>query len=252
MNKEELLKYLIEEENKTFSGWDFSYLDGRWEEENLPWDYKEIVLNYLKKDFKLLDMGTGGGEFLLTINHPFLNTTVTEGYQPNFKICLEKLSPLGIKVYNYVGDEILQEIENNSFDIVINRHESYNEKELYRILKPSGIFITQQVGAFNNKDLTTFFDKNHKNQFPEMTIEESINRLIDNHFEIIYSNEYYPTLKFFDLGAIAYFAKIIKWEFINFKVINNIDKFLILAKELKEKGYIKSTEHRFIIVSMKK
>ena len=50
MDKEVLLKYLKEEEEKavsSFSGWDFSYLDGRWSDEDLPWDYKEIVLNAL-------------------------------------------------------------------------------------------------------------------------------------------------------------------------------------------------------------
>ena len=28
-------------------------------------------------------MGTGGGEFLLTLDHPFYNTVVTESYPPN-------------------------------------------------------------------------------------------------------------------------------------------------------------------------
>ena len=252
MKKDQLLEYLKKEEAKAFSGWDFSYLDGRWDDEQLPWDYKQIVLQYLKKDYKLLDIGTGGGEFLLTLNHPYINTTITEGYKPNYLLCKEKLEPLGIKVYNYIGDENFKEIEDNTFDIVINRHESYNEKELYRILKPNGIFITQQVGAFNNNQLSKFFNENQEIQFIELTLEKSIKRLQDNNFDIIYSNEYYPILKFFDLGAIAYFAKIIEWEFIDFSVEKYIDKFMILQEELKEKGYIASKEHRFMIVCKKK
>ena len=251
MNKEQLLQYLLEEESKAFSGWDFSYLDGRWEDEDLPWDYKTIVKQYLKPKLNLLDMGTGGGEFLLTLNHPYNNTSVTEGYKPNYEICVNKLKPLGIKVYNYVGDEKLSLISDNTYDIVINRHESYNEQEIYRILKPNGIFITQQVGAFNNKELSRFFDENHVDQFPELTLERSIKRLKNNDFNILFSDEYFPILKFYDLGAIAYFAKIIKWEFINFNVKDNIDKFLILQEELKKVGYIPSKEHRFIIVAKK-
>lgn len=252
MDKDTLLKYLQEEESKTFLGWDFSYLDNRWFDEALPWDYKSIILKYLKPNLNLLDMGTGGGEFLLTIEHPFSKTWVTEGYKPNYELCQEKLRPLGIKVYNYVGDEKLELIDNNQFDIVINRHESYSEEELYRILKPQGIFITQQVGAYNNKDLASFFDENHVDQFPNMTKDLSIKRLLSNNFEILFSDEYYPILKFYDLGAIAYFASIIKWEFINFKVIDNIDKFMILQDRLVKDGYIASTEHRFIIVARKK
>lgn len=252
MTKDELLKYLCEEEQKAFTGWDFSYLDGRWENEELPWNYRNIVLKYLKPEYKLLDMGTGGGEFLLTLNHPYNNISVTEGYAPNYELCVNKLSPLGIKVYYYNGEDILNDIADNEFDIIINRHESYNEKELYRILKPNGLFITQQVGAYNNKELATFFDENHTDQFPQMTLSLSIDRLKNNKFDIIYSNEYYPTIKFYDLGAIAYFAKIIKWEFINFNVTDNIDKFIVLQKKLKINGYISSKEHRFIIIAQKK
>ena len=43
-------------------------------------------------------MGTGGGELLLSFNHPYDKTSVTEGYEPNIKLCQEVLSPLGIKV----------------------------------------------------------------------------------------------------------------------------------------------------------
>ena len=61
----------LKEENNAFQGWDFSYLDRRWQDETLPWNYEEIILKYLKKTDKLLDMGTGGGEFLLSLNHPY-------------------------------------------------------------------------------------------------------------------------------------------------------------------------------------
>jgi hypothetical protein len=239
------------QEKQAFSGWDFSYLDGRWESESLPWDYKEIILNYLDKSMNLLDMGTGGGEFLLTLNHPFDKTSVTEGYQPNILICKSKLEPLGIKVYP-VNDNLLVNVPDKKFDIVINRHESYNELELKRVLKEDGIFITQQVGAYNNKDLATFFDPNHTDQAPEMTLNKSISRLEKAGFKIVFKNEYYPTLKFYDLGAIAYLAKIIKWEFLDFSVEKTFDKFLILKNELDKNGYVKSTEHRFIIVANKK
>ena len=251
MNKNELLKFLQAEESKSFTGWDFSYLDGRWDEESLPWDYKKIILEYLKPDHQLLDIGTGGGEFLLSLNHPYCNTTITEGYLPNYQLCVNKLRPLGIRILNYVGDEKLNDINDNQFDIVINRHESYNEEDLYRILKPNGIFITQQVGAYNNRDLATFFDENHIDSFPELTLDKALNRLKSNNFNIIYKDEYFPILKFYDLGAIAYFAKIIQWEFINFNVKDNIDKFLILQEQLKQKDFISSKEHRFIIVAKK-
>src|SRR5690606_11544784 len=107
---------------------------GRWENEDLPWDYKKIVLEYLKDEMNLLDMGTGGGEFLLTLKHPYNKTSITEGYEPNYFLCKEILEPLGIKVYKVINDN-LDDIDDDAFDIIINRHESYNEKEIRRVLK---------------------------------------------------------------------------------------------------------------------
>ena len=41
------------------------------------------------------------------------------------------------------------------FDIVINRHGNYNANEIFRILKPNGLFITQ-LGLFVNNFLQKF------------------------------------------------------------------------------------------------
>ena len=35
----------------------------------------------------------------------------------------------------------------SSFDLVINRHEIFGAKEVFRALKPGGLFLTHQVGA---------------------------------------------------------------------------------------------------------
>lgn len=51
------------EEQAAFKGWDFSYLENRWDEQELPWNYEDILKKYLNPDYKLLDMGTGGENF---------------------------------------------------------------------------------------------------------------------------------------------------------------------------------------------
>ena len=42
-----------------FSGWDFSFLRDRWSEIELPWDYKQRVLELMQNASTMLDMGTG-------------------------------------------------------------------------------------------------------------------------------------------------------------------------------------------------
>mgnify|MGYP000264224423 CR=1 FL=1 len=52
MNKEQLRKEWLEEQQAAhIHGWDFSHIHGKYETENdLPWDYGEIVRNYLSTD----------------------------------------------------------------------------------------------------------------------------------------------------------------------------------------------------------
>jgi len=47
-----------------FSGWDFSYLQGRMESGDPQWDYAALVRRRLPGVRALLELGTGGGEFL--------------------------------------------------------------------------------------------------------------------------------------------------------------------------------------------
>ncbi|MDZ4993417.1 methyltransferase domain-containing protein [Clostridium perfringens] len=245
MNYSELKELWQKEEKITFKGWDFSYLENRWESEELPWNYKDILKKYLNADYKLLDMGTGGGEFLLSLNHPYNNTSVTEKWEPNVKLCKDRLEPLGIEVKQVFDDNELP-FEDNTFDMVINRQASFNIKEVKRILKPNGLFITQQVGCKNNRILSKSLIKDFKTNFPENSLANVLKEFSESSFEIIYSNEYFPYLRFKDIGAIVYYAKRIEWEFPNFSVDNCFKELCKLNEELKFKGYIESFQHRYI------
>lgn len=238
-----------DEENKAFQGWDFSHLDGRMIEEVLPWDYKSIIFQHVTDDKMLLDLGTGGGEFLLTLNHPYHRTSITEGYEPNFLLCKETLEPLGIQVKIIHEDGIIP-YEDNSFDIVINRHESFFVEEVRRVLKPGGYFITQQVGNNNNWNLSKrLLGSNTNRVVYDNDYLDEIQRLKDHGFHIEQSNEYYPKVTFNDIGALVYFAKIIEWEFPGFSVDSHYDALIELQKEINQTGFIIGDEHRYLIVA---
>ncbi len=63
----DLIHVWKQEEAAPFIGWDFSYLDGRMHEASEPWSYLERAATLMKEATALLDMGTGGGERLLTL-----------------------------------------------------------------------------------------------------------------------------------------------------------------------------------------
>lgn len=102
MNDARLItKWKKYEEDFAIKGWDFSHIENQWDCPEPPWKYRLIVQSYLKDNDLLLDMGTGGGEVLRTINHPYTNTYVTEAYAPNFELCKSTLSPLGITLLKH-------------------------------------------------------------------------------------------------------------------------------------------------------
>lgn len=60
--------------------------------------------------------------------------------------------------------------------------------------------------------------------------------LIQNQgFKTINGDEFFPMQKFFDIGALVYFAKIIEWEFPDFSVEKCFEKLCKLQSILEEK-----------------
>ncbi|MEG1427719.1 MAG: class I SAM-dependent methyltransferase [Oscillospiraceae bacterium] len=243
----ELLEFWKQEEAAAFSGWDFSYLTGRLRESPLPWNYEKWLREFLKPDTRLLDMGTGGGEFLLSLKHSPKCTSVTEAWEPNFRLCQKRLSPLGITVAFSEGAKPLP-FADNSFDLVINRHEFYNLAEVKRVLKKGGHFITQQVGAENGMGLSRRLGLSYEAPNPCFNLENEAQHFKNEGFRVVRRDQAYPVDIFTDIGAVCYYAKRIPWEFPEFSVERCENQLLNLQKELLEKGNIRLQEHRFILV----
>ena len=252
MNKAEL-RSIWEKEEKAAQiiGWDFSHIHGRYEEEDdLPWDYEKTVRKYLNRDLDMLDYDTGGGEFLLSLDHPFDKTAATEGFKPNVRLCEEKLLPLGIN-FKECGTPSAIPFGNEAFDVIINRHGSFDAGELYRLLKKNGIFITEQVGSDNDRDLVEMVLPGTDKPFPHLNLKEQ-RRVFENAgFHIIKAKEAYRPIRFYDVGAFVWFACIIEWEFPGFSVERCFDKLLKMQKVIEEKGEIKGTVHRYLIAARK-
>lgn len=248
-NYKELKNAWLEEEKHAFQGWDFSYLDGRWfsEPAEMKWDYKFIVKKYLLPTDCLLDMGTGGGEVLLSLGHAYKNTAVTEAWGPNIQLCRAKLAPLGIRVYP-VQEEAPLPMADNSFDIVINRHESHDLEEVRRVLKPGGMFVTQQVGGENCADLEQRINLETWSHQP-FSLATELPKFRDSGFLVRYFDECFPLLKFFDVGAIVFWAKIISWSFPGFSVERNFGRLCALQNDIVKQGFVAGRQHRFIVVA---
>ncbi len=254
MNREELLNAWLHEEKIAYiHGWDFSHISGKYEEgKALPWDYKSIIKKYLSPDMKLLDIDTGGGEFLLSLKHPNEYIAATESYPPNVALCKETLLPIGIDFKEADGCDERLPFEDQTFDVVINRHGEFNAKEIHRILKPGGLFITQQVGAENDRELVELLLNDAPPlPFPRQYLEIIQKEFEDAGFVTLEAEEAYCPIRFWDVGALVWFARIIEWEFPGFNVRDCLDNLYYAQEILEEKGVIEAKMHRFLLVVQK-
>lgn len=244
-------KWKAEEAVAHIHGWNFSHLDGRYTEEtDLPWNYETVIRSYLRPEDKILDIDTGGGEFLLSLGHPLANTAATEGYPPNCTLCRETLIPLGID-YRDACDYGALPFAGESFDLILNRHGSYQAKELYRLLKPGGLFITQQVGEDNDRELTELLLPGTPKPFPGHNLAAQSALFRAAGFTILRAEEAYRPIRFFDTGALVWFARIIQWEFPGFSVDACFDQLLKAQEILEKNGSIDGTTHRFLLAAQK-
>jgi SAM-dependent methyltransferase len=234
-----------------FSGWDFSFLEGRkLSTEYLPWDYTQEVRQQMKHASTMLDMGTGGGEFLSSLA-PFPETTyATEGWALNVPIAQKRLEPLGVKVYS-IEDKYRLPFDDNTFDLVINRHEGFHVDDIHRMLKPDGFFITQQVGGLNNIRFNELLNAPLPKYY-EVSLKGYVRQLEKVGFEILRAEEHFPEERYLDIGAVVYNLKVISWQIEDFSVEKYRPQLGKIHNMIERDGYVAITAHRFFIKAQKK
>jgi protein-L-isoaspartate O-methyltransferase len=254
MKDNELFDFLVSEYEHPFSGWDFSYINGRFVEFPLTWSYSSKILPLIRTSESLLDMGTGGGELLANLAPLPKHTCATEGYEPNFSLAKNKLEPLGVEVFYLKDEKTCLPFKNEEFNLIINRHEYYNPNEVYRNLNSKGIFITQQVGDNNNSTLRLLLcgSQVSKNE-GKWNLEYAANELKTAGFEILEGKQDTTLTRIFDVGALVYYLKAIPFDFPDFTVKKYYKKLVEIHEIINKNGYLDLdlNNHRFLIKAKK-
>ena len=242
-----------EAESQSFSGWDFSYLKGRFDEGKPSWDYRQKVKSAMIGVERMLDIGTGGGEVLASLQPLPSNTYATETWAPNVEVARIALEPLGARVAEVASEEHLP-FESSYFDLVIDRHEEFWPVEVYRILRPGGVFITQQV-ELNTDELNQLLQNEihgtvaHPN--PSWSLAETTSQLRNREFRIVEEmEETYPSY-FNDVGALVYFLKHAPWEIPDFDTKKYHVPLFELHKRITREGRLEVTTSSFYIEALK-
>ena len=235
-----------------FCGWDFSYLSGRMVQESVSWDYCHQVREVLRGASSALDIDTGGGELLASLVPLPWRTVATEGYAPNIPIARQNLESLGVEVVEVgLGEDEQMPFPSSEFNVVLNRHGGFRADEFSRILKPDGIFISQQVGGTNNLSLNQALEAPLSDVDIGWNLDKACAMLESQGFTVTYAKEEFPKTRFLDIGAVVYYLRAIPWQIANFSVSGYIDRLRHVHEIIHESGEFTVQAHRFIVVARK-
>jgi SAM-dependent methyltransferase len=240
-------------------GWDFSWLGDRLVTEPLPWDYTAMLAGRARESPDLLDLGTGGGEFLASLEHRPPRTVATESWAPNVEIAGERLRQLGVTVVavdaapdNDRQDDATEPrlpFPSASFALVAGRHESYLPREVARVLTPGGTFLTQQVGG----DYGEYYDALElpRPSASAWNRELAVTQLERAGLEIVESGETRHATTFADVGALAWYLKAIPWVVDGFSIERHASNLERLDRRLQADGPLTIREPAFWVAALK-
>jgi SAM-dependent methyltransferase len=223
-----------------FEGWDFSVFQGRFDDPGPGWDLRGLIRAQMRES--MLDMGTGGGEFLRTLAPLPPVTKATEGWAPNVPVAKRNLEPLGIEVADTSAEPMRLPFPGASFDLVVSRHEEYDPAEVGRVLKPGGVFITQQVGGRDLAEINEAL-QGPPHQYRSYDLAFARDDLAQAGFEILDAREERYPATFADLGALVLMLRITPWHVPGFTAEKYGDRLRELPMPFRV------TCHRFLLVS---
>ena len=251
----QLDRLLADAEAQPLAGWDFSALGARITTLEPAWDYAGLVLARARHSPDLLDLGTGGGEWLSRLPDRPPRTVATESWPPNVRVAAHRLRPHGVPVLWAEGapDNVEQvrgvrrgrlPVRSGSFHLVVSRHESFLAAEVARVLAPGGRFVTQQVGSVS-RDAHRLLGLRPPAAGPEWTLRYAAGQLESAGLRIAGSGEGERALTFADAGALAWYLRKVSWVVPGFSVAAHRDRLAALHERIAVDGPVRLRQPAF-------
>ncbi|KAB8126113.1 class I SAM-dependent methyltransferase [Gracilibacillus oryzae] len=233
------------------NGWDFSSIKSY--SEGVQWDFYEEVLKRGENTDVLLDIGTGGGENLVRIAPSLfflIGIDLSTGMLETARFNLKKSRASNVKFFQMSSDEL--QFPAGFFDIVSSCHAPFSSKEIVKVLKNDGWFLTQQVSEADKINIKKAFGRGQAYDKTDGELKEKyIHELREAGFSEIQSfeydaSEYYETVE--DLIFLLKHTPIIPNFGQDKKDFDILHEFI--ENNSNEKG-IQTNAKRFLIMARK-
>ena len=257
----DFFELLHEAEQHPTQGWDFTWLANRITTDDLPWDFSNIVSGLARTSPDLLDLGTGGGEWLAQLALRPARTVATEAWPPNVVVARRRLEPLGVEVRevddvadnnDQFDDEVLASLpfDDGAFHLVCCRHESFNASDVARVLDRGGHFATQQVGDGLFREFRTLFDA-PQSTLPALTLEMLRAQVTRGGMDVIESDASMQTVNFHDVGALVWYLAMVPWTVPGFDAVAQRDALERLHRDIERSGPLRIPQAGMYLVARK-
>jgi SAM-dependent methyltransferase len=163
----------------------------------------------------------------------------------NVPVARNRLYPLGVEVVHASSERTPW--SDDSFDLVLSRHEAIIPAEIGRILRPGGVFLTQQVGNEWWQEITPFF--------PERTAFPDHYTRYRQEFEAagltVASQKHSWRSAYGSLGEVAFMLLVTPWDLPDFDPVHDIDRLLAVEEACRTEDGIVLTQTRYLMTARK-
>jgi len=240
------------------AGWDFSWFDGRASEDRPPWGYARMLGERMAAlagvpGAAALDLQTGGGEVLASIPAAPPALVATESWPPNIEAARRNLARLGARVVPVAGELADLPFADAAFDLAVSRHPvGVRWDEIFRVLKPGGSYLSQDVGHGSVRELTEFMmGPQPDDDGPTRDPRWSVAGAETAGLTVVDLREFRGRMEFGDIAAVVHFLRKVVWIVPGFTVDAYRDRLRALHERIEAQGPFAATSVRFLIEARK-
>jgi SAM-dependent methyltransferase len=148
-------------------------------------------------------------------------------------------------------DEADLPFRSESFDLVVSRHPTVAVwAEIAHILRPGGTYLSQQVGAGSNRELTDFM-MGPQPVSPARSAERAVAGAQAAGLVVADLREQALRVVFNDVGAVVHFLRKVPWTVPGFTVDGYAGQLARMHERIQSQGPFVSHAQRFLIEARK-